>query len=93
MIICPSCNFKCADCIKYCPRCNRYLGNVEKIPDPKPYKGPQSMNQKSNTPVVECPYCHSTNTTKISISHRFIGNVDFAAFSKQWHCNSCDSDF
>ncbi len=90
MIICPSCNCKCADCIKYCPRCNRYLGNVEKIPDPKPYKGPQSISQK---PVVECPYCHSTNTTKISIGDRYIGTVNFAAFGKQWHCNGCGSDF
>ena len=47
---------------------------------------------------VECPYCHSTNTRKISGASK-AGNVAlfgvFAAgkVSKQWHCNQCNSDF
>ncbi len=47
---------------------------------------------------VECPYCHSKNTRKISGASK-AGNVAlfgvFAAgkVSKQWHCNQCNSDF
>ena len=47
---------------------------------------------------VECPYCHSTNTKKISKFSK-AGNVAlFGIFSigkvtKQWHCNNCKSDF
>lgn len=53
----------------------------------------KEKENKHKIPVIECPYCHSTNTTKISIGDRYIGTVNFAAFSKQWHCNSCGSDF
>ena len=47
---------------------------------------------------VECPYCHSKDTKKISGMSK-VGSVAlwgvFAAgkVSKQWHCNSCKSDF
>lgn len=47
---------------------------------------------------VECPYCHSTNTKKISTTSK-VGSVAlFGIFaigkvSKQWHCNNCKSDF
>lgn len=49
-------------------------------------------------PVVECPYCHSKDTKKISSLSK-AGSVAlwgvFAAgkVSKQWHCNNCKSDF
>ena len=49
-------------------------------------------------PSVECPYCHSTNTKKISGLSK-VGSVAlFGIFalgktSKQWHCNNCNSDF
>lgn len=52
----------------------------------------------NSKPVVECPYCHSTNTKKISGLSK-AGSVAlwgiFAAgkVSKQWHCNNCNSDF
>lgn len=48
--------------------------------------------------TVECPYCHSTNTKKISITSK-VGSVAlfgiFAAgkVAKEWHCNNCKSDF
>ena len=47
---------------------------------------------------VECPYCHSKDTKKISGMSK-VGSVAlwgvFAGgkVSKQWHCNSCKSDF
>lgn len=48
-------------------------------------------------PTVECPYCHSTNTKKISGTGRWLSTGIFGLASgkigKQWHCNSCKSDF
>lgn len=46
---------------------------------------------------VECPYCHSTDTKKITIVSKvlntaiwgFLGTKRF----KEWHCNKCGSDF
>lgn len=51
-----------------------------------------------NAPTVECPYCHSTNTKKISGISK-AGNVALwgifatSKVAKQWHCNNCKSDF
>lgn len=56
---------------------------------------------KMKTPkfiTVKCPYCHSTNTKKISATSK-VGSVAlfgiFAAgkVAKEWHCNNCKSDF
>ena len=52
----------------------------------------------NNRPVVECPYCHSTNTEKISTVSKGVAAALFGVFSlsrnsKQWHCNDCKSDF
>lgn len=48
-------------------------------------------------PHVPCPYCHSTNTEKISTLNRAVSiSIVGAASSKlgkQWHCNNCKSDF
>lgn len=46
---------------------------------------------------VECPYCHSTSTSKIGTVNRMASTAMFGLASKkigkQWHCNSCNSDF
>lgn len=47
---------------------------------------------------VECPYCHSRNTKKISAlskagSVAFLGVFSLGKVAKQWHCNNCKSDF
>lgn len=46
---------------------------------------------------VECPYCHSTNTEKISTINRAVSiSVAGAAsgkIGKQWHCKNCNSNF
>jgi hypothetical protein len=47
---------------------------------------------------VECPYCHSTDTKKISDTSKAMHTAMFGIFSvsrnnKQWHCNKCGSDF
>lgn len=48
-------------------------------------------------PEVKCPYCGSIDTEKISITSRLIFGSLFGLGSgkigKQWHCNSCGSDF
>lgn len=54
--------------------------------------------QKSSKPTVECPYCHSTNTKKISGLSKAGSVALFGVFamgkvSKEWHCNNCNSDF
>ncbi len=47
--------------------------------------------------VVECPYCHSTDTKKISGTSKAINTALFGIFGQkrkyQWHCNKCGSDF
>lgn len=48
-------------------------------------------------PIVECPYCHSTNTTKISATSKAVSTALFGIFGtkryNQYHCNDCKSDF
>ena len=49
-------------------------------------------------PTVECPYCHSTDTKKISGFSKAVDLGVFGIFAadrigKQWHCNRCNSDF
>ena len=57
----------------------------------------EQAEQKA-VPTIECSYCHSKNTKKISGARRLISVVLFGLASskvggKQWHCNSCGSDF
>lgn len=47
---------------------------------------------------IECPYCKSTNTQKISglskaVSVGLFGIFALGKTTKQWHCNNCNSDF
>lgn len=56
------------------------------------------MPNIKSQPIVECPYCHSTNTKKISGASKAGKIAAFGIFSigkvtKQWHCNNCKSDF
>lgn len=92
-----------------CPKCGRrmtYL-STEEI-DPRTNKVINSYQESrrkqnnpgepiSTAPVVKCLYCHSTNTKKITTTGRMmsIGIFGFASkkMGKQWHCNSCNSDF
>lgn len=52
----------------------------------------------SKEPVIECPYCHSTDTKKITNTSKAIHTALFGVFSigrnsKNFHCNNCNSDF
>ena len=73
--------------------------NAEKI---KKEAQVRILNQLSNSkqpssPRVTCPYCHSTNTKKITTANRIGSTMLFGVFSKkltkEWHCNNCGSDF
>lgn len=48
-------------------------------------------------PVITCPYCKSTNTKKLSSLSRALSaglfGLGSSKIGKQWHCNSCGSDF
>lgn len=50
-----------------------------------------------NIPSIKCPYCQSNNVKKITTVNRAVstGMVGIASskIGKQWHCNSCKSDF
>ena len=52
---------------------------------------------KPKEPIVTCPYCHATNVKKITTTSKVVNTVIFGIFGtkrhKQWHCNSCGSDF
>lgn len=79
-----------------------YLCYIKLHPERK-MKVIQMNNNSTNSysydkPVVECPYCHSTNTKKISGISKAGSVALFGVFaagkvSKQWHCNNCNSDF
>lgn len=64
------------------------------------FRGVQESSKKveedNNTP--HCPYCNSTNIKKITTGSKVAHTALFGIFSmsrnsKQWHCNSCKSDF
>lgn len=54
-----------------------------------------SSTGKSNS--VTCPYCKSTNVSKISTLGRSVSvglfGLGSSKIGKQWHCNGCKSDF
>ena len=55
------------------------------------------LQPKQPTNQVYCPYCNSTNVNKISGTKKAMSIIGFGILSnkigKQWHCNSCKSDF
>ena len=63
------------------------------IPETKEVFGIKSNDK----PSIECPYCHSTDVSKIGTVNRAVsvGMVGVASskIGKQWHCNKCKSNF
>lgn len=46
--------------------------------------------------TIQCPYCNSTNTTKIGTTSRMFSTLMLGLggkVGKQWHCRDCNSDF
>lgn len=58
---------------------------------------PEKFREPDKLKNAQCPYCHSTNTKKISSTSRAASLLTFGFASKkigkQWHCNKCGSDF
>ena len=67
-------------------------------PDPKyPFDNGSMPVSKNTKPVVECPYCHSTNVKKISGAERVASVAMLGIFSKKinksFKCNNCGGTF
>lgn len=81
--------------------CDEPLVSREHLADlsiPKKIDPPIKEILFDTKPVVECPYCHATNTRKITTTSKAVHTALFGIFSigrnsKQWHCNQCNSDF
>ena len=58
---------------------------------------PANDSNNSTSIKVTCPYCHSTNTKKISTTSKMINTAMFGILGtkrhKQWHCNNCKSEW
>lgn len=58
----------------------------------------RKQNKINRTAIVQCPYCNSINTKKISGMSKAGSIALFGVFAagkvtKEWHCNSCNSNF
>lgn len=81
--------------------CDKPLVSREHLDDlsiPKKKALPFNQILFDTKPIVECPYCHSRNTKKISTASKAVHTAVFGLFSlgrnsKNFHCNNCNSDF
>lgn len=102
---CPNCGrtYRESENVYYCGNCNYKLlrqENITQIKNPdlskREYKIVGTI-QDPTKPVVACPYCKSTSTSRISTISKVVNTAIFGIFGtkrhKQWHCNSCNSDF
>lgn len=79
----------------------RIIKEIRAIPEtftPKfPLEDREKLYGNSKEKSVKCPYCSSTNTSKISMVGRVVSTGLFGLGSKkigkQYHCNKCNSDF
>ena len=92
-IICSKCHCE----LNFLFNTNRDTDLAEKVKNTPPYDATKDPNSPYYIPVVKCPYCSSNNTSKISAASRVFSTGLFGLGSKkvgkQWHCNSCGSDF
>lgn len=63
-----------------------------------PLENREELYGGSKVKNVECPYCHSTDTKKITNTSKAVHTAVFGIFSmsrnsKNYHCNQCNSDF
>lgn len=56
-----------------------------------------AIQRQNESKAIECPYCHSMNTTKITTTAKVVNTALFGLLGNkrrhQWHCNNCKSDF
>ena len=61
------------------------------------YDPTKDPNSPFYIPVIQCPYCSSTKTSKISAMSRVVSTGLFGVGSKkigkQFHCQKCGADF
>lgn len=63
-----------------------------------PLQDRERLYGNSKTKSVECPYCHSTDTKKITTTSKAMHTAIFGVYSvsrnsKNFHCNNCGSNF
>lgn len=62
-----------------------------------PLEDREKLYGGSKAKKVECPYCHSKNTKKITATSKLVNVAAWGIYGnkwrQQWHCNECDSDF
>ncbi len=80
--------------------CDKPLVSREQLADlsiPKKIDPPIKESPFNTKPVIECPYCHSVDTKKITSASKVVNTAIFGILGtkryKQWHCNNCNSDF
>lgn len=78
------------------------IREIKAIPETFIPKYPLEDREKpygdSQVKSVECPYCHSKDTKKITTTSKAVHTALFGIFSvgrnsKNYHCNRCDADF
>lgn len=93
--------------IQICPDCGNQLeyyetetvdNNTNLVVERYTEETQRSINSSINLNRPQCPYCHSTDTKKITNTSKAVHTALFGIFSmgrnsKQWHCNKCGSDF
>lgn len=89
---------KCQCELKFLYNADRDTDLAEKVKNTQPYDPTKDPNSPYYIPVVECPYCHSTDTKKITNTSKAVHTAVFGIFSigrnsKNFHCNKCGSDF
>ena len=77
---------------------NLYKARLKSEKEEDDYYNDMIEKAPESSPIIECPYCSSTNTKKITTTSKAVHTAIFGIFSmgrnsKQWHCNSCGSDF
>ncbi len=91
----------------YCPECKcslEFLDNAdcdteqaERLKNAPKYDPTLDPDSPYYIPVITCPYCSSSDTSKISILSRTLSvgffGIGGKKIGKQWHCNKCGSDF
>lgn len=81
--------------------CDKPLVSREHLADlsiPKKIDPPIKESLFSTKPMVECPYCHSKDTKRITTTSKAVHTALFGIFSigrnsKNFHCNHCGADF
>ena len=75
----------------------RHYGNFEVSSATYTDTTPLHLAPEPSQPTVQCPYCKSTNTHKITVTAKVVNTALFGLFgtkrNKQWHCDRCGSEW